>query len=124
MPYDSTTYEIEETTADKLRRAKALIEDPENWCQGIYARDAKGLALKSREVATDGVAFCAIGALVRATQNRDVVWVDGKETKKLWEAAKELFGHAPARVNDNLGHAAVMHMYERAIELAEQDNAL
>ena len=86
-------------TADILRRAKALIDTPEKWCQ------------HSMKV---GDRICSIYAL-----NSIDVYGYQRYGNFLVRAAMELFGHYPSIVN-SLGHAETMQMWDRAIELAEQ----
>ena len=52
------------TTLDVLRRARELLSEPQGWTQGTFARDIRGRRAAS---ARDAVCWCAIGALLRAT---------------------------------------------------------
>lgn len=45
-------------------KAHELIDKPEKWCQGTFARDKNGLPVSLWR--SDAVAFCARGALLRA----------------------------------------------------------
>ena len=49
---------------DVLKNAKAVIADPQNWCQGHLATDNKGNEVDTtNEKAT---CFCALGALYKS----------------------------------------------------------
>ena len=94
------------TEADKLRAARALIEDPEQWCQGAFARDKAGNHTFSS--ASDAVQWCALGACTK-------VGVDGYLLQRV-------SGQSTAEdINDHDGHEAVMLLFDRAISLAEQE---
>ena len=97
------------TTADKLREAKALIEDPERWCQNHYALDADGNSV--RMLGQKAVRWCAIGACVRVGLDMDVLYDIVLPDKPLSE------------INDDDGHAAVMALFDRAIELAASEES-
>jgi hypothetical protein len=80
--------------ARELIAAKKRIENSENWCRGAFELNGR---------------MCALGALLMSKQNAIPV---------LRRSAKELFGLAAVQVNDYLGHAAVMQMYDLAISKA------
>lgn len=92
--------------ARELIAAKKRIEDSDNWCQGA--------------ISTDDGRMCAYGALGMTSIAACVQLLD--------DAAKALFPDvcerkrsalAPAPwVNDTVGHAAVMAMYDHAIQRA------
>lgn len=94
-----------------LIRARELIADEKNWCQGQWHI---------------GERSCAAGALYRAAGfTRSGAFIGEMSVAEkahfvLAEAAKP-FGMSLAEVNDKLGHTAVMRMYSRAIELSLQD---
>lgn len=105
------------STADILRAAKAKIEDPARWCQGQPAKDAKGyqIATGSR-LAT---AWCAWGACCSVAGVRDAGF--GLALVNLNRVAcRAGFGSAQ-ELNDSSDHPTVMAMFDRAIELAEQE---
>lgn len=115
------------TDLQVLEKARALIADPRHWTQGAYARDKW-----SREVhVEDGraVKFCAMGAYWRcATQLRQwgaCQWLrlagsdfgaltlanDGVMNE--WDDAPDL--------TRKQAHAAVLAIYDKAIELARAE---
>ena len=96
---------------EQLRDARALITDPAQWTEHTYARDRYGRAVDPCQ--PEAVCWCAYGALDR--QGADEC-SDAREY--LRAAAEVLFDSFPACVNDDDGHAAVLRMYDRAIELA------
>lgn len=109
------------STADNLRRAKALIEDPKHWCQGASARDSEGNRVW--EQSSEAVQWCAEGVLCHLDLARDF---QSPEWDVLILASTEILGKitaVPYEVNDDIGHAAVMRMYDRAIELADERTA-
>lgn len=92
-----------------LLAAKTLISYEEDWTQGHAARKSNGTqALAESDKA---VRWCALGAL-------KAVGADYRAQRFLDEAST--IGNA-IRTNDDLGHAAVMAMYDRAIELAGEE---
>lgn len=90
-----------------LEAARMLISDPENWTTAIYAKNKRG----ERVIASDGAAckWCALGALFafRETEGRGIVY---DATLQLGES------YSVAQINDTQGHAAVLALYDRAIE--------
>lgn len=116
-----TTREELRAVRDVLVRARARIEDPSRWCRFGYAEDGVG----NRALATDSVStrFCALGSVIaelgadrRDAFQREIVGY-------LSRSSDELFGELPARVNDYRGHAAVMAIYDRAINRTLDEEA-
>ena len=100
-------------TSEILRKAWKRIEDPARWCQGALARDEEGAET------TDILAaprLCAEGALIAAHGGN---WPDRKAVEYLGDAAKAQGCANFIKVNDRLGHDAVMSMYAHAIAAAE-----
>lgn len=96
-----------------LREAYELIRDESRWCQRAQAVNADGWPVPPRR--PEAVRWCASGALIRAH-------ISGDEQMALWRATDALFpevgvGISPAivAVNDTLGHAAVMQIFEKAL---------
>lgn len=108
------------TPADALRAAKALIADPANWITGFYAATSDERAIGWD--CANACKFCAVGALARV-ENKSPKQVEQADELDagyfLNKAAGETNDYHPHRVNDARGHAAVMAMYDRAIELAD-----
>lgn len=95
MPFDFTQVDADPVVL-ALVRAKARIADPKNWC-----RDGDNSY-------RPGETFCALLACKPG---------DGSMTT-LSNAARELFDRSVIEVNDTLGHAAVMQVYDKAIDMA------
>lgn len=104
------------TAADKLRSARALIADYENWCQGDYGKDGWGRSIDPYAVGC--VKRCAHGARFAAE-------VSDYGVRILSNAARFEGRSTLISVNDSFSpdprecHAAVLRVYDRAIELAE-----
>lgn len=96
-------------SSDRLQSARARIEDPKNWCQGVFVDE-------------DG-RYCAIGALADwgSSEHSDHELGILNMASVAFEmpfAFDETFAHD---VNDRLGHSAVMDMYDVAISMALSD---
>jgi len=101
-----------------LKEAKSLIEDPQHWNEEYFARNSKGQDCRSRD--PEAVAWCAWGAINKVTDSHN----NDAAANFLYRSAFDLFKKKEIwEVNDCIGHTAVMQMYDRAIELAEQDEA-
>lgn len=102
------------STADILRKAKALIDTPEKWTKGENAKDVHGNEVGI--LASEATCFCMEGALKRVGVGYgERPWVllgiaaTGKPRLGIWEW------------NDRRGrtHAEVMEAFDKAIALAE-----
>jgi hypothetical protein len=80
--------------AKDLMASKEKIKDPKNWWNGQA-----------------GNGDCALTALIGAKESLPY----------LVKASVTLFDTVPATVNDRIGHAAVMLMYDHAISLAIEE---
>jgi len=106
----------------EYRAAKAIIEKPENWTKGSFARSATGGAVPTDD--PEAVCFCALGACLKSSPKGPF----SDNLQELIQAATELGSNesdeASLRgitwINDNSGHEAVMKMFDRAIELAKE----
>jgi hypothetical protein len=100
--------------SELLTQARDLIADENNWTTVFYARGEDGEPLDTG-FDPRAVRFCAVGACDRTRASE--AW--------LRRAAKELFPtmSGPASVNDRLGHAAAMQMFDRAIEIATAEES-
>lgn len=98
-----------------LQAARDLIADKSRWCQGRYASDN----ITNKTVSpTDPTAthWCARGAVRRVTTK-----YANKCLEYLARAAATNTGntHTTIEVNDQLGHAATLAMFDTAIQLAK-----
>ena len=107
-------------TVEILIQALGIISNPERWTQGTFARDITGDSRSYLSYAA--VRFCAAGAIFKCIR-----W-DGafpvRAIQYLDEAALQMASSNSVGVNDKLGHAAVIRMFERAIELARVESAV
>ena len=108
-------------TVQVLQAARNLIADESRWGRRWLSTTADGTCAYG-VMSEDAVAWCAHGAIMH----------EGGEgyfpaARLLDRVASELFPDTiaahpevipAAAVNDHLGHAAVMQMFDRAIELA------
>jgi hypothetical protein len=110
----------ERGAAEILRAARERITPKGRWTTDAYARRAGDEA--ADPLGKCAVRWCAIGALVRE-EGVAGLWVErpgNVGADFLRDAAREIFGlSSPTTVNDEIGHDAVLQMYDRAIELAE-----
>ena len=104
-------------TSEILIAARDLIADPARWTQFSAARDAKNRPVEPFDL--NAVCFCATGATSYIAEDQYV-----SADRLLGIAARDLFELDYAEdVNDNLGHAAVMQMYAKAIADARAEEA-
>ena len=112
---------------DFLSDAKSLIKDTENWTTKHYAKNRRGVRVNT--VDKNASQFCAIGALIRTSHNRKIEsnnLVRIKAEIYLYRANALLkFGAGVTTTNDGLnGHARVMKVYDKAIEMVRNDKSL
>lgn len=101
-----------------LEAARALIADPKLWTTGAAARDVAGRRVDPASL--DAVCWCALGALRAVDPDID----EGHQAARALRASgAKLYVLAPFLVNDNLGHAAVLAMYDDAIDRVAPDLA-
>lgn len=101
-----------QTTADTLRKAKALISKPVNWNKdGEWYKGGN----------PNSNCMCAYGAVMRVTGNF-TEWPSKEDySQPLEDAAMMLFDREVIDVNDHpdTTHDDIMALFDRAIELAE-----
>jgi hypothetical protein len=105
-------------TADILRKARSIIEKPENWTQGTFARDESGNAVNPR--ASAAVCYCSRGALNHVTGGDGVY--DGEAYDVLLSLLSDDY-LGVADFNDTNTHAEVLALFDRAIDRAESEAA-
>ena len=101
------------TTVEILRAARELISDPARWTRGKYGATATGNHVRGDD--PQAIRWCAYGAIEKVVGNSS------------WDAemilSEAAHPHVVIHINDELGHAAVLDLYDRAIALAEQEEA-
>lgn len=102
-------------TSELLKDAKQVISKPENWTQGVYARDSDDKEIRPER--TDACKFCMYGALRR---NGGGFF---SATEFLLLAVKEQCATDIVSYNDDPDrkHEEVMEVFDKAIKLAEED---
>lgn len=115
----------ESETARILRKARALIADPARWGQNFgYGANSYGqtcaLSRASRFCAVGAIgAACGLGYVHQHSRNDELAYARFVEADTALRAASErLFSRGAIDTNDSLGHAAVLAMYDAAIEAA------
>jgi hypothetical protein len=109
------------TILETLKAAREVITLPEHHTTRWYARDAAGNSTGTQR--PNAVAFCLIGALLKVRHREQAI----RPCEALLEtAAARLYPDysGAVHVNDKLGHAAALALYDKAIELAEADIAV
>lgn len=103
-------------TSEMLEKAKAIIADPSHWTQGWFAKDAAGNDTFS--LRSEAVCWCSMGALNKAGFGP---W--GECFAPVFEVALMEAGHTQgmASYNDTHTHEEVMKVWDRAIQLAKED---
>jgi hypothetical protein len=101
---------------DDVIAARALIENPDSWTRGAYARDLQGKALAT----TDPIAckFCAAGALYRATEYDPMGWTSKTRLRvdqAHYEVEKDLPHQGIIGFNDDHDHHEVLAAFDKTI---------
>lgn len=105
--------------SETLKKTKALIQDPKNWCQLTYCKTAEGNWVDIS--APNAAQFCLMGAFYKASgceKTRDGLLLRGRHFLHSL-AARE--GHLDAAaLNDRGTHETVMAFLDKAITIATQ----
>ena len=122
MPRDGTYAKPNTEAAALLRKAKALIDTPEKWCQGTEAQDKNGRGVFCDSSAA--VQFCALGALGNLGSCSGYIVSDflDKAARKMGHYGTDNESPA-ANLNDTTDHPTVMAMFDLAIRLANAEAA-
>lgn len=98
-------------TSEYLKQAKYLIDSPEKFTKGAYARDSKGKDC----LIEDGKTFCSSGALCKADKTPGYT--------HMFEVLNSgVFGKdsiAFIKYSDTHTHAEVMNLWDKAIAAIE-----
>lgn len=105
-PFDPKTLPqsnpVESEVVTQLKAAKALISDPEHWCQNQ---------------ATGHDSRCAYVAMAMVSGLTSVDWISYPTLRR---ASKQMGHKCPIHLNDETDHPTVMKMFDLAIQLAEE----
>lgn len=96
------------TNKQILVAARKLIERPESWTQGWFAKNASGLSTYADH--DDAVCWCASGALIRVAPPGHRA-----PARNLLDSAA---GVCIEEFNDSHSHADVLAAFDKAIEAA------
>ena len=96
------------TTLEILEAARALIAEPEHWCQGAQALDATGTV--RRPCSRLAVRWCSLGATDRVTRYKGI-----RADNALYSALGMPPDIGIANFNDSHTHAEVLDLFDRAI---------
>lgn len=98
-----------------LQDARNLISKPENWTQDDFAKTADGSGTYS--CSDEAVCWCSLGALIKVSPPDE-----NNQTKKPAKLAlRKAMGGAIAIFNDAHTHAEVIAAWDKAIELAKEE---
>jgi hypothetical protein len=101
-------------TRDKLIEARDLISDESRWTRFDYAQDMFGSRIESVHD-NSACCWCAYGALSKVS-GLEPEECDSSDALEF--AANELFEQSVVDVNDLRGHAAILQVFDKAIEEA------
>jgi hypothetical protein len=107
------------STLETLKAARRLIEEEEHWCQKDYALD--GWDVKVGPNSSNAYAFCAIGAICRATRKAPVKIT----THPAYLALEEAIPRGNLLIsnfNDTHTHPEVLRAFDEAIAKLEATN--
>ena len=104
-------------TAEELRKARALIDAPEKWTRGAFARDADGCEVSFFDGSI--CALCMAGAIRVASG--ESLWWKTPAHEALHRVLRLNRCDSVAIFNDDpkTAHADVMAAFDRAIEAEE-----
>ncbi len=113
--------------SEALSFAKEKISKPENWCKGALFKDVNDKAVYSKKILGDGcldantVKFCATGVIF-SLQNpvlEDKCF--NALAKAIMLIEEKYINYSLSNYNDNSKHFQVMELFDKAIELAKQE---
>ena len=109
---------MSQTALTTLTKARALISNEGNWTQRAFAKDGKGRIVPFRDkLATR---FCAEGACHRASKGFPTAALQILERAAQSMAGKSSKLPTVWAINDDMGHEAVLEMFDRAIKMAKR----
>lgn len=102
---------------DIIQDVYDLLEEEENWCQGALARNSEGQPCATDD--DDAQRWDFLGALQRSLERNNATKDEQGAVGRILMHAIQMKGHwkmGYSRVNDELGHAAVLAVLEYALE--------
>ncbi len=100
-----------------LREARELIADKTRWTRRAFARSHAGLEIAATD--TRATCWCGAGAVMLKAGEDLTGSLAWPAWASLCRASRELFWREPQFVNDDLGHEAILQVFDAAIA-AEQ----
>ena len=95
-----------------IARARELIQDERNWCQGYLAIDERGLGIDP--ASTQAVKRCALGALLAAAY--ELINDKNSAYELAVNALRPLCGsNGLVVINDHSGHTAVLALFDEGL---------
>ena len=98
-----------------LEDARDILDKPEHWTQGAFARDLDGSPISA--TCCKAVCFCLAGAFIKAG--------DGADTKNIYRLAMRVFPNDQrlfSSLNDFSTHAEVLAYLDALIEFERVDS--
>lgn len=101
---------------ENLIAARAKIADPKDWIRGSHAEDESGCSIAANS--EKACKYCGVGALLAVSPpGHENLFEDSYLA--LVASAEALYSHTNvAKVNDVLGHEAILKIYDHAINSA------
>lgn len=97
-------------TLEVLQTARALIDQPEHWCQRALAKNAQGETIDPDDLLSESVVrLCASGAIGKASQQRQ--W----SRHPAFRVLKAYCEGDVVSFNDRHTHAEVLTAFNKAI---------
>ena len=104
---------INQLTVPTIERIIKRIENPANWLQGVFAKDAVGRAVQS--TSETACRFCSAGA-----RNIETVSQPGFISAQITILFEKIAGTTMVNFNDTHTHAEVMQAWTKTLNLAKQ----
>lgn len=108
-------------TSDLLKQAKTLISKPENWTTGFCARNSDGNGIPY--TSDEAVCFCSLGAAGRIASMYNHAFGFDEAYSQMRDYLMVAVPYDVPDFNDTHSHIEVMELWDKAIALAEKDEA-
>lgn len=102
------------TQVELLKKARALIAEPENWIQRNMAQDRNGHVVSYKDRAA--CRFCAAGAIARAVDG----FLDDPNFHELAAVLANCVGENMVTYNAYHSHSEVLAMFDAGIKYLEE----